>query len=240
MCNPTGPQTLSVTLNPWAGGVDGHVVKLQLRRLEAVDKRALDALAASLAAGRQCALHLDNSMLSLGELQQVQMFPLSAQAVSVEATVARFSEPERTALVLGAGVLAHRVVECLADTPLRVAWAPLGSPQSLATWPANAVALGGSFVPGDTRLPDGCHALVMTHDHDLDIDLCHRLLLQNDVASVGMVGSYKKRAHLHSALRTRGLDDATIAKVRCPLGGGNHGNLEHASVAIAAELLAQN
>ena len=228
---------LSLTLNPWAGGSQGHTARLQLRKLTHADAPALGALQRALALGQSVDLSLAQPNLSVTPAGGVDALPLSAQAVAMRAEVALFHQPQRTVLVLGAGVLAHRVVECLADTPVRVCWSPLGGEPSLAAWPANAVALDAGFVPGTSQLPEACHALVMTHDHALDIDLCHRLLAQGQAGSVGMVGSHNKRGQLERVLAARGIAADDIARVRCPLGGANHSNLEHASVAIAAELL---
>lgn len=230
-------QTLSLTLNPWAGGLAGHVVQVQLRTLAGPDAGAIDGALHALAAGREFTMTLDAPVLALAPGERSDVLPLGHQAAGVDAGMAHFRAPADTVLVLGAGVLAHRVVECLADTPVRVAWASLGDAPSLAAWPANAVVLDGQVVPGHSALPQPCHALVMTHDHDLDIDLCHRVLRQGQAASVGMVGSYSKRAQLERVLAERGVDPGAVARIRCPLGGGNHRNLEHASVAIAAELL---
>lgn len=231
------PRDLSLTLNPWAGRAGGHIARLQLRRLGVDDQPALSALAAALTRGQSAALQLPQSELSVSTGGEPDVLPLSAQASAVTGLCAQFTKPDHTVLAIGAGVLAHRVVECLADTPVRVAWAPLGGTASLAVWPTNAVLLDGQFVPGVSELPQGCHVLVMTHDHALDIDLCHRLLAQGQAASIGMVGSYNKRRQLHRALLQRGLSEADIRIVRCPIGGANHSNLEHASVAITAELL---
>ncbi len=229
----------SYTLNPWAGHPSGHVVELQLRVLDQADRPALDGLRLALERGDTAVLHLDRPVLAVEVTGDTDPLPLSVQASGVQAGRAHFATPARTALVVGAGVLAHRVVECLADTPLRVGWLTLGSPVSLTSWPANAVQLDAAdFVLGETPVPDHCHALIMTHDHDLDIDLCHRLLQQSQLQSLGMVGSANKRRLLEQALAERGVSAAAVDRVRCPLGGDNHGNLEHASVAIAAELLA--
>ncbi|MEM9604429.1 MAG: XdhC family protein [Pseudomonadota bacterium] len=230
-------QTLAFTLNPWAGGPTGHSVQVQLRTLAAADADAIANALQVLVGGCELTMTLDAAALAVTPGARLDALPLSHQAAGVDAGTARFSAPDDTVLVLGAGVLAHRVVECLADTPVRVAWASLGDAPSLAAWPANAVALGGQVVPGHSALPQPCHALVMTHDHDLDIDLCHRLLSQGQVTSIGMVGSQSKRAHLERTLAARGVAAEAVAHIRCPLGGGNHRNLEHASVAIAAELL---
>ncbi len=233
------PQTLGVTLNPWAGSAADHTVTLQLRCLSPDDAAALDGLHHALLGGHGATLDLEGQALAVQRDDNRDSLPLSVQASGMQAHMARFEAPARTALIVGAGVLAHRVVECLADTPLRVAWLALAAPASLAAWPANAVPLDGAFVLGESCMPACCHVLVMTHDHNLDIDLCHRVLQQGEVQTLGMVGSARKRSLLQAALRERGVDQARIESVRCPIGGGNHDNLEHASVAIAAELLAQ-
>lgn len=94
-------------------------------------------------------------------------------------------------------------------------------------------------VPG---LPPGVHALVMTHDHGEDQALIEALLerqrRQDDLASIGLIGSSTKWARFRHRLREAGFEEALIDRVRCPVGLSHIPGKrpEEIALAIAAEL----
>jgi xanthine dehydrogenase accessory factor len=61
------------------------------------------------------------------------------------------------------------------------------------------------------------HWLIVTHDHPLDQDI-GEVLLPKAQAWLGMIGSRAKIAKFRMRYRAAGLDDATIAKLRAPVG----------------------
>ncbi len=84
----------------------------------------------------------------------------------------------------------------------------------------------------------GGYALVMTHRHDLDEDIVFALA-QKPLAYLGLIGSETKWKRFSHRLSLRGLSDAAIAKIRCPIGIGNTGKApREVAISVAAELLA--
>ena len=124
-------------------------------------------------------------------------------------------------------------ITCVDDAPARFPDAiPPHATRLVAANPADAVALA----------PAGAAHLVMTYSHPLDLEICHRVLSRGDFGRLGLIGSASKSARFRSRLRALGHDDATIARLVCPiglpgLGGKAPGEI---AVAVAAELLTWN
>ena len=90
-------------------------------------------------------------------------------------------------------------------------------------------------------LPGGAYAVVLTHRHDLDLAIVEKLLRRNDFAYVGVIGSATKRARFEHRLRQRGIGEAALAALHCPIGvAGIVSKRPHdIAIAVAAALLQQ-
>ncbi|MBL0748776.1 xanthine dehydrogenase accessory protein XdhC [Nocardioides baculatus] len=91
-------------------------------------------------------------------------------------------------------------------------------------------------------VPPGTHVLVMTHDHAEDFALCDAALRCTHLGTIGLIGSSAKWTRFRTGLTVEGHDEATIARIRCPIGLpglGSGGGKEPATIAVsvAAELL---
>ncbi|MEO8837129.1 MAG: XdhC family protein, partial [Herbaspirillum sp.] len=86
--------------------------------------------------------------------------------------------------------------------------------------------------------PNSCF-LVMTHSHPLDQDLTERILRRGDARWIGLIGSTSKRAQFERRLRRRGISEAQLAQIVCPIGIPDIPGKEPAVIAIgvAAQLL---
>ena len=67
-------------------------------------------------------------------------------------------------------------------------------------------------------LPPGTRALVLTHDHAEDLAVLDALLRSDRPASVGLIGSSAKWVRFRARLAELGHDEATLARVRTPIG----------------------
>ena len=88
-------------------------------------------------------------------------------------------------------------------------------------------------------VPAGTHVLVMTHDHAEDFALCDAALRSAHLGSIGLIGSAAKWARFRSGLAVEGHDEATIGRIRSPIGQPGLPGKEPAAiaVAVAADLL---
>ncbi len=121
--------------------------------------------------------------------------------------------------VFGAGHVGRAIVDVLATLPCRVTWLdtrdepfPANVPAGVRTVatddPARAVA----------GIPAGADVLVLTHSHALDFDIVLPLLQRDDLGYVGVIGSGTKAATFRKRLAARGLADAAVARMICPIG----------------------
>ena len=146
----------------------------------------------------------------------------------------------------GAGHVGRALIQLLATLPCAVQWVDVRD----AAFPATDAAERGG-VARITRLavdsPEaevaqaqpGAFYLVMTHSHALDQQICEAVLRRGDAGWLGLIGSNSKRARFAHRLRARGLPEATIASLACPIGiGGIRGKQpEIIALAAAAQLL---
>src|SRR5258706_12513348 len=86
-------------------------------------------------------------------------------------------------------------------------------------------------LPGETLV------LVMTHSHALDLEIVARAIPRG-FAYLGLIGSERKWVRFRARLAQRGLSEAQIAGVRCPIGISKHSKEPSAiAISVAAELL---
>jgi xanthine dehydrogenase accessory factor len=94
------------------------------------------------------------------------------------------------------------------------------------------VAEVGQGRPGDVYL-------VLTHSHALDLGLADAILRRGDFGGFGLIGSASKRARVEHRLRDRGVAEAQVERMVCPIGlpglrGKQPGVI---AVAVAAQML---
>ncbi|MFF9817956.1 xanthine dehydrogenase accessory protein XdhC [Streptomyces sp. NPDC014006] len=90
------------------------------------------------------------------------------------------------------------------------------------------------------ELAPGTHVLIMTHDHAEDAALADAALRTEGLGSIGLIGSSAKWARFRHRLSTEGgHDDATIDRIKTPIGLPEITGKEPATIAVsvAADLL---
>ncbi|WP_419999373.1 xanthine dehydrogenase accessory protein XdhC [Streptomyces boninensis] len=90
------------------------------------------------------------------------------------------------------------------------------------------------------ELAPGTHVLIMTHDHAEDAALCDAALRTEGLGSIGLIGSAAKWTRFRKRLATEGgHDDATIDRIKTPIGLPEITGKEPATIAVsvAADLL---
>lgn len=122
--------------------------------------------------------------------------------------------------IWGAGHVGRAVVHACPPQNTPLTWVdtdasrfPVPIPEGVTVTPAADMPLLAS------RAPTGCHHLIFTFSHDIDLALS-AALLQRAPASVGLIGSATKRARFFKRLRAMGLDPAPII---CPIGDKTRG-----------------
>ncbi|MBO1518271.1 xanthine dehydrogenase accessory protein XdhC [Oceanisphaera pacifica] len=192
------------------------------------------------------ALKLARAMLLSGESQmKVERFNLGASLGQCCGGMASIMlEPvvrARHHLVLfGAGHVAKALVHILATLPFRITWID----EREAEFPAEQISGVTQLVSDDpvgeiNSQPPGSFYLVMTHNHQLDLELCAQILKRNDARYFGVIGSQTKRKRFDYKLKERGVSDLELTKMICPIGlsevSGKHP--AEIAVSVAGELI---
>lgn len=147
--------------------------------------------------------------------------------------------PRRAVWIWGAGHVGRALVGVLAPLPdLALSWIDTAAgrfPDPLPGAVAPLVAQHPErLVP---QAPPGAAHLIVTYSHEIDLALCHALLLRG-FGFAGLIGSDSKWARFRSRLRALGHADAEIARICCPIGQKSLGKHPQAiAIGVASRLL---
>ena len=192
------------------------------------------------------ALKLAREMLLGGEQQmKVERFNLGASLGQCCGGMASIMlEPvirARHHLVLfGAGHVAKALVHILATLPFRITWIDERESEFPAELPSGVTRVISDDPVGEiAEQPPGSFYLVMTHNHQLDLELCARILKRQDARYFGVIGSQTKRKRFDYKLKERGFSEDSLSQMICPIGlsevSGKHP--AEIAVSVAGELI---
>ena len=143
--------------------------------------------------------------------------------------------------LFGAGHVGGALVNILAGiSDCRITWVDSRAGQFPTELPPNVeTRLSDNPVAEVENLPQQAYCLVMTHDHQLDQDLCEALLRRDDFAFLGLIGSATKQRRFSQRLREKGISEQQMERLTCPIGIPGIASKEPGVIAIsvAAQLL---
>ena len=147
----------------------------------------------------------------------------------------------RPVWLFGAGHVGRALAKVLAELPFEVTWLDSrfdGFPAEIPEGVRHEVA--PRLAEAVENAPVGTLFLVLTHSHQLDLDLCDRVLRRGDFAFLGLIGSATKKARFLSALKGRGHAPAVLERLVCPIGLAQIPGKQPMAIAVAtaAQLLA--
>jgi xanthine dehydrogenase accessory factor len=150
--------------------------------------------------------------------------------------------PRAHLMLFGAGHVGAAIVRALAELPCRVTWVDERDDLFPAAVPPN-VTVEATDIPEALveQAAPGTSFLVMTHSHALDLRLTIAILSRRTSAQLqdwfGLIGSDTKRRQFEHRLRERGIANARIDAMVCPI--GLPGIAGKAPAVIAASVAAQ-
>jgi len=150
-------------------------------------------------------------------------------------------QPQAQIAVFGAGHVGRALVPLLASLPCRVRWIDSREAEFPAHIPEGVTQIVNDEVIDEVdNLPAGSYCIVMTHNHQLDLELTAAILKRGDFTWFGLIGSKTKRVKFEHRLRDRGFDPALVQRMRCPMGLSEvKGKLPiEIAVSVAAEVIA--
>ena len=141
----------------------------------------------------------------------------------------------------GAGHVGRALVRLLATLPCAVSWVDVRDGAFPATdaaerqGQARIERIAVDSPEAEVALaPPGAFYLVMTHSHALDAQICEAVLRRGDFGFLGLIGSNSKRAGFARRWRQRGLAEAAIARLACPIGVPGIAGKQPEVIALAA------
>jgi xanthine dehydrogenase accessory factor len=216
-------------LGPFLQQCCGGRVRLLIERL---DEGQADWIAAVGAPGRhRLETQLQPRHLSRRLVEETDRAPVAARgpAPQIGDTLLEVvGTPATPLLLFGAGHVGRAVARILEGLPFALDWHDDREGSDRAQMAALARSSEGAV-------------LILTHDHALDYDLT-MAALSGPAAFIGLIGSATKRARFLRRLAGDGFDEATLARLVCPIGlPGIEGKApEVIAVAVAAQLLQTN
>ncbi|RMH44294.1 MAG: xanthine dehydrogenase accessory protein XdhC [Deltaproteobacteria bacterium] len=151
--------------------------------------------------------------------------------------------PDRLVL-FGAGHVARAIGPLAHGVGFEVVVCDDGEVVDVPSPPAWASAWVDSFDPADVEraigpLGDGDYAVIVTRDHAIDQRVLERLIGNDALAYIGLIGSRRKVERFRARLDAKGLvDDARWARLHAPVGLAIGAETpEEIAVAIVAELI---
>ena len=152
----------------------------------------------------------------------------------------RIAAPAAHLVLFGAGHVGAALVRALAPLPCTITWVDEREELFPASVPSNvAVEATDSPEAAVADTPAGASYLVMTHSHALDQRLAEAILSRPDVGWFGLIGSNTKRVQFERRLLARGIEQARIDAMACPIGMPGITGKEPAVIAasVCAQLL---
>ncbi|WP_107330612.1 xanthine dehydrogenase accessory protein XdhC [Metapseudomonas otitidis] len=150
-------------------------------------------------------------------------------------------QPQAQIALFGAGHVGRALAPLLASLPCKVRWIDSRESEFPEQVPAGVEKVVNDEVADEVdALPSGSYFIVMTHNHQLDLELTAAILKRNDFAYFGLIGSRTKRVKFEHRLRERGFASETVQRMRCPMGLAEvKGKLPvEIAISIAGEIIA--
>ncbi|MCG7519464.1 xanthine dehydrogenase accessory protein XdhC [Ruegeria sp. Ofav3-42] len=222
-------------LGPDMGQCCGGAVTLlsEIYDLEAVE-RLSDSIIARSASGGEMPLSVKR-LLAQARGQGVKPDPQLIDGWMIEPV----HEPTRNLWIWGAGHVGRALVDVLSPLPdLAITWVDTG-PERFPDDVPNGVTIVPAAKPAELvrHAPRDAEHLVLTYSHNLDLELCNRLLL-HDFRFAGLIGSATKWARFRSRLAALGHAPVRIGRITCPIGDPSLGkHPQMIAVGVAAQIL---
>lgn len=237
----TRPGLMRYSLGPDLGQCCGGAVRLLLEPLGKTDRRWLTKWQTILSGADAYLLTTgSNGEKSWASLEQGEDGAriVEGQDWQVLEAVRRRSRP---VWLFGAGHVGRALAKVLAELPFEVLWLDSrfdGFPAQIPPGVGHVVA--PRLAEAVENAPAGTLFLVLTHSHQLDLDICDRVLRRGDFAFLGLIGSATKKARFLRSLKDRGHASAALERLVCPIGLAQIPGKQPMAIAVAtaAQLLA--
>jgi xanthine dehydrogenase accessory factor len=237
------PDLMRYSLGPDLGQCCGGAVRLLLEPLSQTDRRWLtkwQRLLSSPATGLLITGSDGGKSWADGATAEdgARIAESASQGWQVIETVRSSARP---LWLFGAGHVGRALAKVVAELPFDVTWLDSrfdGFPAEIPAGVRHVVA--PRLAETVDEAPPATLFLVLTHSHQLDLEICDRILQRGDFAFLGLIGSATKKARFLGALKGRGHGASVLERLVCPIGLGQIPGKQPMAIAVstAAQLLA--
>lgn len=194
--------------------------------------------------------HAHKMLAEQNDSQQMIQFQLGAklgQCCGGMASVLfeSFAASTVNIMLFGAGHVGQALTSILAGLPCKVKWVDNREeqfPPSAYMQSLNNITPVYSDAPCDevTNMPTNSYYIVMTHNHQLDFDICQTILKRGDFAYLGVIASDTKWRRFQQRFSHRDIDESQVQRMNCPIGLSQVPGKKpmEIAVSIAAEIIA--
>lgn len=164
------------------------------------------------------------------ESQQLEHFQLGAnlgQCCGGTASVLFecFASNRINVTLFGAGHVGKALISILSGLPIKVNWVDSREEQFPAIFHNDNKRQGNTkiIVSDDpvgvvSQMPAKSYYIVMTHNHQLDFELCQKVLARKDFAYLGLIASDTKWRRFQQRFQHREIPESLISQMSCPIG----------------------
>ncbi len=130
-----------------------------------------------------------------------------------------FPASDFNVILFGAGHVGRAIIKILGDTDCQVHWIDSRDDCFDNDLPINvrSVQMQQPEQAVEACPADSCY-LVMTHDHDLDQEICEAILARGDSLYCGLIGSQSKTTSFRARFKRKGFTEEEISQLTAPIG----------------------
>jgi xanthine dehydrogenase accessory factor len=231
----TKPDLMRYSLGPDLGQCCGGAVRLLLEPLTRTDRRWLAQYQSQLfnADTRLLVTSADGGK-QWAEAEQAEDGARVTERGKGWQVVEAVRRATRPVWLFGAGHVGRALAKVLAELPFEVTWLDSrfdGFPEEI---PADIRHVAAPRLADKVdEAPPATLFLVLTHSHQLDLDICDHVLRRGDFAFLGLIGSATKKARFLRSLKDRGHGAAALERLVCPIGLAQIPGKQPMAIAVA-------
>jgi xanthine dehydrogenase accessory factor len=157
-----------------------------------------------------------------------------------------FSAASVNIMLFGAGHVGKALSQILSGLPCKVTWVDSRLEQFPTQFQTSKDILGNicpvvseNPIEEVAQMPTDSYYIVMTHNHQLDFDLCQKILAREDFCYLGLIASDTKWSRFKQRFSHRDISPALVERINCPIGLSQVSGKQpmEVAVSIAAEII---
>ena len=123
-------------------------------------------------------------------------------------------------VVFGAGHISRALMPILINLPIKIYWVDDRAEQfdKYQGDTSQIDIICDDFVQSIPDLPDSSYCLVITYSHQIDFEICEKMITQNNFSYLGMIGSEIKGKKFRDRFHQKNFSEEVINKFICPIG----------------------